>query len=184
MTCLAIVTEPTKMGIIASMARVAVVSNRVARTSLICVTGIACETDMSSRQWKARQDVMIELPRTPTRRVVAAVAFIAESTAMQVIIYVARTAVTVHIVKCSGRMTLLTSHVSVRADQGELCDVMVKPKLRNPARRNMTGLAAFSDLTKVHVIVGMAAAASSWQSRIEITCVAGNAFEVIVTGRQ
>jgi len=78
---------------------------------------------------------------------VAAVAFIAGSTAMQIITSVARAAVTVRIVKCSGRMTLLTSDVSVRADQREACDVVVKPKLRDPTRRDMTGFAARSQLT-------------------------------------
>lgn len=111
----------------------------------------------------------------------AAVTFIAERTAMQIITGVAGSAVVISIMKRGSFVTLLTGDVGVCADQREARDVMVEPELCNPTRRNMTGFALIPNLTKVHIIVGVAAATGGRQSHIEIARMARGAREAVVT---
>ncbi len=114
----------------------------------------------------------------------AAFAFIAERTPMQIIISVARSTVAIGIMKRCSFVALLTRDVGVRADQREARDVMIEPEFRNPTRRNMTGLATLADLTEVHVIASMAAAAGGRQSLIKVARVAVRARQVFVARRQ
>lgn len=114
----------------------------------------------------------------------AAVTPFAKRTPMQVITAVARCAAVVGIVKCHGGMALQAGDIGVRADQRETCDVMIKPKLRDPARRNMTRFTTFTELAKVQVIVGVAQTTGFGQCMFEFVGMAGLARQVAVTGRQ
>lgn len=81
-------------------------------------------------------------------------------------------------------MTLLTSDVCMPANQRKACDVMVEPELRNPTCRNMTRLALSPDLTQVHIVVGMAAAAGIRHRFVKLAGMTLGALKAIVTGRQ
>jgi len=115
---------------------------------------------------------------------VTAVAFTAERTAMWILICVTRCALAIGIMKRCRCVTLLTGDIGMRADQGESRDVMIEHELRNPTRRNVAGFAALPDLTKVYIIVDMAAATRGRQRLIKPTGVAALARQVVVTWRK
>ena len=117
---------------------------------------VAGEIRVRAGQRKPGLPIVIKLPRTPARRIVAVVALIAEAAAMRVFVDVTRHARTAGIVVSRRCMALLAGQVRVGPEQRKTRDIVIEPYACGPARRDMTARAATPELTRVHIVRGMA----------------------------
>ena len=103
--------------------------------------------------------VVIELPGTPVGRVVTALAAIAQTAPMLVVIDVAGDAGGVGVMERCRRMAALAGDRGVCAQQREARDVVVEPQLGRPAGRHVAGIAAVTQLATMHVVINVTATA-------------------------
>ena len=146
-------SEPAGMRVVAPMTGIAVVANDSGFTGSIEMTAGAGNRRVCTDQRKTGIALVVEVPGTPVRRVVAPFALSAESAAVYVLSRMTGYAGTVGVVECRGLVAAVALHQGMCANQREMRDVVVEPELRRPAGRHMTRQASIAELATVDIIL-------------------------------
>lgn len=160
MAGLTVVPESASVSIVTSMAGVAVAPHRIRTRHLFCMTRVTFNIFVRAGERETGVHIMVELPGSPTARVMTAATLIAERALVHVIFAVTRRASAVGIVERHRRVALRTGNIRVRADQRKTRDVMIEADLCDPARRNMTALTLLAELAEMQVIASVTFTAS------------------------